>query len=159
MPRARLILGAACMLSAAFVVAGCVAGRPKQVLLEKAETESSSITSASLSKASLVGCWTWLQEDDDDDWVCFDESGHYVVAATYDRLGRDSVGRYIVTPERQLVFDKEDEIIGGKDLKFTYISPSIVSLEGKNTNGTAVSMRLKKDRQNDFYKEISRTYF
>ena len=105
------------MLSAAITTAGCVAEHPKRALLAKTETASSNVISARFSKASLVGCWTWLQEDDEDDWVCFDEEGHYVVVVSYDRMGRDSVGTYNVTSDGQLVFKEEDEIIGAGTLK------------------------------------------
>lgn len=147
------------MLSAAFVTAGCVAQRPKQMPLAKTQTETLSILPAGFNKASLVGCWTWLQEDGDDDWLCFDKQGHYVIVVSYDRMGRDNVGIYDVTANGQLIFKDEDEILGASKLNIERGNPSEISLHGISNINAPILMKLRKDDKNDFYKEISKTYF
>lgn len=159
MPRAILTLGTACVLSAAIAAGSCVAQHPKQTPLASAEAKDPNTISTRFNKASLVGCWTWLQEDGDDDWLCFDKEGHYVIVVSYDRMGRDNVGTYDVTSDSQLVFKEEDEIIGTKSLKILPHNFSEISLSGISRANSPIVMELRKDKKNDFYKEISRTYF
>jgi len=159
MPKARLTFAIACMLSAAIMTAGCVAQRPKQISLAKTQTEAQNTVPARLNKASLVGCWTWLQEDDNDDWLCFDDTGHYVVVSYGDGEGGDNVGLYTLTPDGHLIFDQVDKFMRTRQLTVVRNNVSEIDLYGRSDNNDSIFMKLRKDSKNDFYKEITKLYF
>jgi hypothetical protein len=151
-------LGMSCVLAATLVAGGCIAPHPPQTSAAETRTGVPSAVPARFNKASLVGCWTWLQEDGAN-WLCFDEIGHYVIVVSYDGEGGDSVGKYILTPDGQLFFNKVDEIIRTRHLTVVRKNTSEISLHGMSENNVSILMKLKKDNKNGFYKEISRTYF
>lgn len=146
------------VLAATLLTAGCVAPGPPKTPAAKTETGVPSAFPARFDKASLVGCWTRIQEDGAN-WLCFDQTGHYAIVFFYDDEGGDNVGRYTLTPDGQLVFDKVDEILRTRQLTVVRSNPSEISLRGRSDNNTPIFMKLRKDNKNDFYKEISKTYF
>ena len=147
------------ILAVIVVIAGCAAQHPKQTPLAKAQTEIPNAIPARFNKASLVGCWDWLQEGNGIGWLCFDKESHYAIVVAYDDEGRDNVGRYNVTANGYLIFDKEDEILGTRKLKISAHNYSKISLNGIANSNDPIFMSLIKDSKNDFYKEISKTYF
>jgi hypothetical protein len=151
-------LGMSCVLVATLVATGCGAPHPPQTSAAETKAEVPSAVPTRFNKASLVGCWTWLQEGGAN-WLCFDEIGHYVIVVSYDGEGGDSVGKYILMPDGQLVFDKVDEFIRTRHLTVVRDNTTEISLHGRSENNASILMKLKKDNKNDFYKEIARTYF
>lgn len=178
MPRARLILGAACLLSAAFMVAGCVtepsqaSARPPEI---KAVAPGPGIPVSRTNKAYLVGCWTNVSFGDFGgalvaepgegvewaygDRICFDAEGHFSHSVSYGDEGLGMIGRYKISRKGIVKLDQSDVVWTGNDFGVSFVSKNQIRLMVYwNDDKERTPILLNRDPSDKYYLDM-RKYF